>query len=256
MVDYAIGYGTDVGIKKKVNQDSLCIKKAFVGDKLMVLAIVCDGMGGLSKGELASATVVRRFSDWFVNEMSLTCESIEEIRMQWERIIQKSNDKLWNYGIQNGVQLGTTLTAVLVIGNEDYLIAQVGDSRAYLLKREIVQLTEDQSFVAREVKRGNMTKEEAAVDPRRNVLLQCIGASKTVEPAFVKGKIEDGSGFLLCSDGFRHKVTEDEFLTYLGKTEVCEKQSIQSKIRELIELNKQRGETDNITAIFMKQLQG
>ena len=161
MDTYITSFCTDVGIKKKVNQDSLCIKKALLKDKTVLMALVCDGMGGLSKGELASATVIRGFSDWFVKDLVSTQGDFDKIRKQWENLIISLNTKLWNYGKKNAAELGTTLTAILFVEGKEYLIAQVGDSRAYEIGQTINQITEDQSFVAREVKRGNMTKEQA-----------------------------------------------------------------------------------------------
>lgn len=251
MDTYITSFCTDVGIKKKVNQDSLCIKKALLKDKTILMAMVCDGMGGLSKGELASATVVRGFSDWFAKNLVSTQGEIEKIKKQWEDLILSLNTKLWNYGKKNAVELGTTLTAILLVDGIEYLIAQVGDSRAYEIGQTINQITEDQSFVAREVKRGNMTKEQALVDPRRNVLLQCIGASKSVAPAFYEGQIGVHKGFLLCSDGFRHKVLEQEMFQAFAGMESATKEQIEEKLRQLVEENKKRGETDNITAVYI-----
>lgn len=254
MFDYIVGYNTDVGIRKKVNQDSLCIKKALIGEKKVLMAVICDGMGGLSKGELASATVVRAFSDWFQEELPHVYQNVDRIREQWGRLIRQCNDKLWNYGRQNGVQLGTTLTVLLLLDKEKYLIAHVGDSRAYEVGGQILQITEDQSYVAREIKRGNMTKEQALVDAKRNVLLQCIGASSVVEPVYYEGEIKANAGFLLCSDGFRHKVEEYEILQSLLGLNRIDKTSINITLKNLVEVNKNRGEADNITAIYVKQV--
>ena len=251
MDTYITSYCTDAGIKKRVNQDSLCIKKALLKDKTILMALVCDGMGGLSKGELVSATVIRGFSDWFAKDLEATQGDIDKIRNQWESLVINLNTKLWNYGKKNAAELGTTLTAILLVEGKEYLIAQVGDSRAYEIGQTINQITEDQSFVAREVKRGNMTKEQALVDPRRNVLLQCIGASKSVKPVFYEGQIGVRKGFLLCSDGFRHTVLEQEMFQALSGLEDAPKEQIKEKLRQLVEENKKRGETDNITAVYI-----
>lgn len=252
MILYKYGYCSEIGIKKSVNQDSLCIKNARLNNHDVLMAVVCDGMGGLSKGELASASVIRAFSKWFETEMSNGVLSNNNIRAQWEQLIIRANNKLWEYGNENGISLGTTLTVILLIDKKEYVIAHVGDSRAYKISgKKIEQITEDQSYVAREVKRGNITKEQANIYPGRNVLLQCIGASRTVEPEFYNGKI-DNEGFLLCSDGFRHVVNETEIVEELGKSTInCEKTDINLALRKLVDLNMQRGETDNITAIYI-----
>lgn len=116
---YIVGYSTSVGIKKNVNQDALCIEKALMGKDEVLLTVVCDGMGGLAKGELASATVINRFLEWFERELPLMINdlSLERIMNAWSNIIQDLNQKLWNYGKENFTQLGTTLTAVLFLAD-------------------------------------------------------------------------------------------------------------------------------------------
>lgn len=127
---YIVGYSTSVGIKKNVNQDALCIEKALMGKDEVLLTVVCDGMGGLAKGELASATVINRFLEWFERELPLMINdlSLERIMNAWSNIIQDLNQKLWNYGKENFTQLGTTLTAVLFLADGTYVTAQVGDT--------------------------------------------------------------------------------------------------------------------------------
>lgn len=146
MNTYITAYGTDIGTKKKVNQDSLCVKIAVVKDKTVCMAVLCDGMGGLSKGELASATVVQGFSDWFMKTLPYTDGKVSLIKEQWENLIVNLNGKIWNYGKKHEVELGTTLTVILLIDYKQYIIAQVGDSRTYRIDSALVQLTEDQSL--------------------------------------------------------------------------------------------------------------
>ncbi len=254
---FLISYATSVGIKKDVNQDALCIKKAVVDQDEFVLAVICDGMGGLSSGELASATVIRRFSEWFDKELPSKAATItpDEIKTKWATMIFQLNEKLWNYGSEIRRQLGTTLTAVLIFPNGTYVTAHVGDTRQYRINQNVIeQITEDQTFIAREIKRGNMTKEEAMKDSRRNVLLQCIGASSDVEPAFWQGQVQPKDSFLLCSDGFRHVLTEDEIYETIMGENLYTEQAIANTLGTMIGINESRGETDNITAILIKNL--
>ena len=109
---------TDVGIVKETNQDSVCVKIAeFEKHGQVAMAVICDGMGGLAKGELASATVIRRFSDWFEKEFPKLINSYtkEKISGEWTRIIREQNQRILNYGKQIGVNLGTTLSVILII---------------------------------------------------------------------------------------------------------------------------------------------
>lgn len=254
-MNYKVNYASDVGIKKQVNQDSLCIKKALTDKGEVLLAVLCDGMGGLSDGELASATVIRDFSDWFLQRLpihlknkNLNCisEDLKSHIVQWNR-------KIWKYGLEHHVQLGTTLTAMLILEDGQFFVVHVGDTRIYKVTRgEIFQITEDHSFVAREIKRGSMTKEEATTDPRRNVLLQCIGAQQQVEPDIFEGRIELKDTFLLCSDGLRHKLSDLEILDYVSGVEQEDENAYLQVLQKMIAVNKGRGETDNISAILIK----
>ncbi|WP_147534589.1 PP2C family protein-serine/threonine phosphatase [Bacillus marasmi] len=247
---------TDVGIKKATNQDSLCLKVAETSIGKVVLAIICDGMGGLAKGEVASASVVNAFSDWFENELpsQLTHNDFDEIQYRWERIIREQNQRIAEYGRNIRIQLGTTLTALLLIDTKFMLIGHVGDSRVYRINTKLEVLTEDQTVVGREVRRGVLTPEQAKIDPRRNVLLQCIGASKLVEPEFIRGTPERGDVYMLCSDGFRHMISEDEIYQAFSPQGLMDEAVMKNKAVELVELNKQRQELDNISVMLIKIL--
>jgi len=244
---------TDIGIKKETNQDSLCLKIAETSIGKVTMAIICDGMGGLSKGEVASASVIEAFSDWFDNELPtmLNANDNKEIEYRWERIIKEQNQRISEYGNHLRIQLGTTLTVLLLI-NTTYIIGHVGDSRAYMIDEKLHVVTKDQTLVAREVERGNMTLEQAKVDPRKNVLLQCIGASKIVEPVFIQGKTKLGCVWMLCSDGFRHQITSDEIYDAFKPSILTNEIIMSKKANELVEINKYRGETDNITVLLIK----
>lgn len=252
-MDYIVAADSDIGISKNVNQDSLCVKTADTKIGKAALAMVCDGMGGLSKGELASATVIRSFADWFDYELAgeLDNWSWERESRMIVRRLQQLNERIVRYGKSNGIQLGTTATGMICV-NADYMIFHVGDTRIYELSTEMKQLTEDHTFVRREIKRGNMTEEEAKTDPRRNALVQCIGVSGKVDPEIKFGKLENDANYLICSDGFRHVVTEEEILANLAPRVVTARTSMHAKIREVIELVKKRQEKDNITAALFR----
>ena len=113
------------------------------------------------------------------------------------------------------------------------------------------QLTTDQTFVAREVKKGTMTPEQARIDKRRNMLLQCVGASAKIEPEVLSGKTEKGV-YMLCTDGFRHEITEQEIQKYLKPSALKKKDTMQKNIRYLIDQAKNRQEKDNISAVVIK----
>lgn len=243
---------TDVGKVKSTNQDSVCIKIASTPKGEIAMAVVCDGMGGLQKGELASATVIRAFSNWFERELPERMSDFDwnYVCEQWNHMIKTLNRTIGDYGKFYGMSLGTTVTAMLVF-NGEYAIGHVGDSRAYEIQNLPVQLTEDHSFVAREVKRGVMTAEEAERDPRKNVLLQCVGASKSVVPQLIRGQLKPNVGYLLCSDGFRHLISPTELGSAVGGSIEAGVAQVKSELRRLINTAMSRGESDNISALVL-----
>lgn len=253
-MNYKIAAHTDVGINKSTNQDSVLIKVAQTDFGNVVLATVCDGMGGLAKGELASATLIRMLAKWFEEELPKLLYqgiSIEKLKQSWTDLIYRANDKISSYSRALHTNMGTTMTLLLMVDNL-YYIANVGDSRIYYLREEITQLTKDQTVVQREVDRGNLTPQEAKVDKRRNVLLQCIGASQYIEPDFYTGKVNPGSMFLLCSDGFRHEISEEEMYGYLTPFKLLNEQAMKDSLVYLTDLNKYRMEKDNISAALIR----
>jgi len=244
---------TDIGISKSTNQDSVLIKHAATDDGEVLLAVVCDGMGGLSKGELASATVIRAFSKWFDEELPFELEKLDMqiIGAKWSLLLKELNIQIQEYSSAKKIDgVGTTFSGILFAGNQ-YVIGHVGDTRIYHIGSNIAQLTADQTFVAREVSRGVMTAEQAKTDKRRNLLLQCIGASKVVEPQIIYGKAETGA-YMLCSDGFRHEITEVEMYESLNPINLMNKEAMHNNAKYLIEQVKRRDEKDNISVVLIK----
>ena len=116
------------------------------------------------------------------------------------------------------------------------------------------QLTNDQTFIARELAAGRMTPEQAKVDPRRSVLLQCVGASPVVEPEFTKGPIVRNAVYMLCSDGFRHVITPEEIIEKIGPGAGIDEEKLKYGAIYLTELVKNRGERDNITVAMVRTI--
>ncbi len=256
-MDFLATYNTDIGIKKSTNQDSLAIRIIDTPMGKIAFSIVCDGMGGLAKGELASKELIMAFCEWFdkkfTKEITQGEFNVSRLHSAWNEIIQEQNIRLGKYGAQNGIMLGTTVSAILMIG-EEYYIVHVGDSRIYELSDKCRQITNDQSFVAREIAMGRMTEEQAKVDPRRSVLLQCVGASNIVEPDFLKGTLKKNAVYLLCSDGFRHQISDEEVMEKLGPNVSNTEGLLKFGCIYLTEVVKNRKETDNITVSVIKTI--
>lgn len=253
-MDYIISAATDIGIAKDTNQDSFGVKTADTQLGKMTIAIICDGMGGLSKGEVASATVVDAFHKWILHRLPDLCKSgISEnvIRNEWTEIILSCNKKISNYGKSIGIDLGTTLT-VIMLTETKYFVVNIGDSRVYEIFDSVLLLTKDQTVVAKEIEAGILTEEQAKIDPRRSVLLQCIGASEVVEPEYFFGDTKKNAVYMLCSDGFRHEITNDEIFQYLNPNVMLDAQQMKQNMDILIDINKQRQEKDNISVISIR----
>ena len=253
MKKYIAGYATDIGSTKSINQDSLCIRKALLNGEEVLIVVVCDGMGGLSKGEVASAAVVQAFAENFVTEIvrKISNQEINKVKEEWRQLILALNEKIWRYGEKEGKQAGSTLTAVLLFKNQ-YIVAQVGDSRAYIIGDNVRQITEDQSVIAREIKKGNLTETQAIHDPRRNILLECVGVSNHVHPDFYEGYIQQGEGVLVCTDGFWREQNTEQLKDNLPKNNKTELE-IKQILHRLISENIEKGEKDNISAVYVQQ---
>ena len=243
---------TDIGIKKQTNQDSILIKHGQCEKGEILLAVICDGMGGLKKGEVASATVVKKFSEWFDSELPFELKNLDMniIADKWSLLLKDLNLKIAEYGQQDGIRLGTTFTGVLFI-DDQYLAVHVGDTRLYQLDSGLKQLTTDHTFVAREIRRGNLTVEQAKKDKRRNMLLQCVGASERIEPEILTGTVQQGA-YMLCSDGFRHEISESEIYESLNTLNLINKEAMHNNVKYLIEQVKKRNEKDNISVVLVK----
>lgn len=256
-MEYIASYHSDVGTRKETNQDSLAIKVVNTKEGNVAFAIVCDGMGGLAKGEVASKEVIMAFCDWFDNTLvdSIQNGTFEEDALvkQWDEIVQVQNRRLGTYGAENNLQLGTTVSAILLY-KDQYYIVHVGDSRIYELTSVSRQLTNDQTLIAREIAEGRLTPEQAKVDPRRSVLLQCVGASPVVEPEFTKGAITRNAVYMLCSDGFRHVITSEEMIEKIGPAVATDEEKMKYGAIYLTELVKNRGERDNITVAMLRTI--
>lgn len=253
-MEYLISANTDIGTTKKTNQDSLDMKILNTSQGKMVFAILCDGMGGLEKGEVASSAVIQEFDRWVRNELPALCSGrIEDsvIRRQWEDIIERLNINIRNYAARQGVKMGTTVVALLLTDTR-YYVLNVGDSRVYEIADGVRQLTTDQTFVGREIALGHMTEEEARNDKRKNILLQCVGASDEVYPELVYGEPKKDAVYMLCSDGFRHEISTEEIFRYFMPQELVNTDIMYQRTTMLIEENKKRGERDNITAALIR----
>lgn len=254
-MNFIISANTDIGAKPR-NQDCLSVLSMDTSQGRMAFAVLCDGMGGLEMGEIASSSVVKAFRRWATEVLPGLCRdplSDQMIRQDWTQIVNHMNNRIQQYGKEagHGARMGTTVVAMLLTQDHFYIL-NVGDSRAYELCGGIRQLTTDQSVVARELAMGHITEEEAKHHPQRNVLLQCVGAMDAVYPDIISGPVRKDAVYLLCSDGFRHEVEANEIYESLQPDVMLDEYVMQRSSDELIEVNKQRGEQDNISVVLVR----
>lgn len=252
---YISNISYDKGIVKEVNQDALGLRiiPSFIGD--IVFAILCDGMGGISEGEVASSTVVKDFLAWFDDEIFTLIQSgvnnrlIEDV---WRAKLAQLNERLYKYGRDNKVKVGTTASIYLGIGSQ-YYILNIGDSRVYEIGHEPRLLTKDHTYINREIEAGRMTIEEAEVHPKKHMLTECIGVTESFNYHFYQGMIKENHYYLLCSDGFRNKMSAEDMATHLFRDSIRNSAHIKNVLERLTNDCKNKGERDNISSIaFMK----
>lgn len=247
---FCIMGATDTGTSRPTNQDSMFAKRFMTGWGECAFAVLCDGMGGLQHGEIASASITAAFADWAGKRLTAAEAPISDhaLRLEWTEIIRSENQKLQAYGVEHHCHLGSTVTALLVSAQR-YYVLNIGDSRAYELYDTCRQLTVDHTVAENEVHLGNLTQEQAQMLPMKNVLTRCVGVYDCVYPDLFFGDTKPGAVYMLCSDGFRHHVTREELLAYLMPRSGDPAEGLRKGEAALIDLDKRRGERDNISVL-------
>jgi protein phosphatase len=218
-----VGCGHSVGKQRDHNEDSLfTLTTTMVSDSSTLpfgLYIVADGMGGHQHGEMASSIAVRAMASHVISHLysplfSLSSAAPEE---SLQEIMQAGVQSAHRAIIQQTPGGGSTLTGVLILG-EQMTIAHVGDSRAYAIYEDgrIQVLTRDHSLVKRLVELGQITTDEAAVHPQRNVLYRALGQGEPIETEIVTAPLPKSAYLLLCSDGLWGLVPENEILRIIS----------------------------------------
>ena len=245
---------SESGHRHTFNQDSVLVQRMQSAHGEMAFACICDGMGGLQHGELASATLLYHLSEWADTRLpDLTDRFLckKELTQQWSGIISESNAIIRSFSLQADSKLGTTLTAALFWKNR-YFIANIGDTRVYEIGKNVRILTRDHTYVRQEIDAGRMTPEQAAASGKEHILTRCVGVNECVHADFYYGKTQKKALYLLCSDGFRHKIQPEEMkhaLLSVPKDTESQNQALQT----LLALCRKRGEKDDISAVTVLQ---
>ncbi|MCR5330126.1 MAG: serine/threonine-protein phosphatase [Lachnospiraceae bacterium] len=230
---------TDVGCRRKVNQDSIIFLSDNINGRIISVVAVCDGVGGLESGEIASAIVIRGVRKWFDGVMEWLDESLFEPELLFSHLKDAAeawNEEVFDYKVVNSVEMGTTMS-ILLIADTSYYVLQVGDSRVYsYFGNELRQLTVDASVTRI---KGEVTKQ---------YLSNYMGMKAELDFTEAYGNIEPEMLFVVCSDGFYHNLLPEDldFKQGVRKNE----KKLEAKCTELIGEMIKRGETDNISVAF------
>jgi serine/threonine protein phosphatase PrpC len=237
---------TDIGLKRANNEDSMTSvvpRDSQVMATKGALFVVADGMGGHEKGEVASALVVNTVSETYYRDDE------EDIAAALVQAVKRANDRVYQEAAEKGDtegKMGSTCIAAVLQGESAY-VANVGDSRAYIVRQgQAKQISRDHSWVAEQILAGALTPEEARTHEKRNVITRCVGVHDDVEVDTFTEQVRDGDVLVLCTDGLSALVDEDEMCA------IVEQYGPQESVSQLIARANERGGPDNITAVVAR----
>src|SRR5436190_784071 len=236
---------TDVGRKREHNEDNMAFvipKDSQVMASKGALFIVADGMGGHAAGEVASEIAVDTVSNMYYQEDS------KDVAVSLLRAIRRANASIHQRAAENMLRsgMGTTCVAAVLRGNMSY-IANVGDSRAYLVRgNQVRQISQDHSWVAEQVRAGLLTEDQARSHAQRNVITRCLGTQPDVEIDVFPVELQESDALVLCTDGLSGLISDEELRT------IVDQHQPQESVYLLVERANENGGPDNITAIVVR----
>ena len=233
---------TDVGQKRKMNQDYVFVSENPVGN-LPNLFVVADGMGGHNAGDFASSHAVQILVDEIRKDADFN--PIKVLRHAIETANSAILDRAQKEESLRG--MGTTIVAATIVGHYAY-VANVGDSRLYLIQGKIRQITKDHSLVQEMVRMGEIKPEEARNHPDKNIITRALGAERTVDIDFFDLKMEPGSTILMCSDGLSNMVEDSKIEEII----LDQTNELPKKGERLLSEANRNGGKDNIAVILVE----
>lgn len=239
----AFAGASDVGRVREENQDSIFVPDDLPTEGNPALFFLADGMGGRKGGSIASQTAIAVLREYFTNgpAAELPTALNEGVQKASMAIFQKSEEETQLRG------MGTTIVA-LAVQNGQAVVANVGDSRAYLFRGgRLRQITEDHSLVAQQVREGVLSPQEAKTSPMRNLITKAAGAIPDVEPDVFREHLEEGDILLMCSDGLHGPVEDAQIAKVLSS-----RQPLAEQVQELLKRANKAGGPDNISVILVR----
>lgn len=242
----AVGAGTDTGNVREQNEDLIFVadpENERVQSNGLLLA-VADGMGGYQRGEVASRIAIETLRDEYYSDTVVP----NEVPQRLKRAFRKANELIYQDGSVEGDQnmMGTTLVAA-VIRDNDLTVANVGDSRAYLVRaNRLTQVTRDHSLVAEQVAAGTMTEQEARESQHRNIITRALGHRDRIDVDIFEIRLLPEDRLVLTSDGMHDYVSDEEVVSI-----VLEKPP-EDAARELVSLALQHESNDNVSTVVAR----
>jgi len=237
---------SDVGLVRVLNEDNWGWLELSEELKLYVVA---DGMGGHDAGEVASSMAVSLLcSESRSRIMKDVHYSLEELEQIFNTSFQCANNSIKDFSERNGSDMGTTMVAALILNDQNALIANVGDSRAYLHRGgHLYQVSKDHSFVQKMVDQNQLTPEEARHHPHSNILMRTVGTERDIKIDIFRIQLESNDTILLCSDGLWGEVEDHEMQQIISTTD-----DLRLSARKLLDASHLGGGKDNVTHILVQ----
>jgi len=240
---------SDIGLKREFNEDSVLSiqpEDRQVMESKGILFVVADGLGGHTRGEVASQLAVNTIRDVYYQQESDDREASLRLAMEQANALIYNKNTAQTPKADEDSMMGTTCVAAVVQGDTVY-VANVGDSRAYIMRDgQARQISLDHSMVAQQLREGLITKEQARDHPDRNKIYRCLGVHENVEVDTFSEKVQAGDLLLLCTDGLSELVPEEEVVGIVQQYEP------QQSVQRLIERANEMGGKDNITAVVAR----
>lgn len=235
---------TDIGKKRNINQDYIYTSETPVGN-LPNIFLVADGMGGHKAGDYASRVTVETILKVLEDEKEL-----KEPRELFKKAISGANEVVHTQACREEALegMGTTVVAAVCLDNHLY-VANVGDSRLYIINDEITQITRDHSLVEEMVRMGSIARDEARNHPDKNIITRAVGVCNQVEADFFQVEMLPGDLILMCSDGLTNMLEDEEIRMIVKKS-----RDLVEMVQSLIEAANNNGGRDNISVVLIDPL--